>query len=69
MGTLNTELKARSVTIGQKRLDGDVVLPRKAMGLVIFAHGSGSSRSVPAGTRMWRTSWRCGASARCSLTC
>ena len=44
MGTLNTELKARSVTIGQKRLDGDVVLPRKAMGLVIFAHGSGSSR-------------------------
>jgi dienelactone hydrolase len=47
MATLNTDLKARSVTIGQKRLDGDLVLPRRAKGLVVFAHGSGSSRFSP----------------------
>jgi pimeloyl-ACP methyl ester carboxylesterase len=52
MGTLNTELKARSVAIGHKRLEGDVVLPRKAMGLVIFAHGSGSSRFSPRNTHV-----------------
>jgi dienelactone hydrolase len=50
MATLNSELKARSVAIGQKRLEGDVVLPRKAKGLVIFAHGSGSSRFSPRNT-------------------
>jgi dienelactone hydrolase len=33
MGTLNTELKAHSVAIGHKRLEGDVVLPRKAKAL------------------------------------
>jgi pimeloyl-ACP methyl ester carboxylesterase len=52
MGTLNTELKARSVAIGHKRLEGDVVLPRKATGLVIFAHGSGSSRFSPRNTHV-----------------
>jgi pimeloyl-ACP methyl ester carboxylesterase len=52
MGTLNTELKAHSVAIGHKRLEGDVVLPRKAKGLVIFAHGSGSSRFSPRNTHV-----------------
>jgi pimeloyl-ACP methyl ester carboxylesterase len=52
MSTLSTELKARSVAIGQKRLEGDVVLPRKAKGLVIFAHGSGSSRFSPRNTHV-----------------
>jgi dienelactone hydrolase len=52
MATLNTELKARSVAIGPKRLEGDVVLPRKAKGLVIFAHGSGSSRFSPRNTHV-----------------
>jgi pimeloyl-ACP methyl ester carboxylesterase len=52
MGTLNTELKARSVAIGHKRLEGDVVLPREAKGLVIFAHGSGSSRFSPRNTHV-----------------
>jgi dienelactone hydrolase len=52
MATLNTQLKAHGVAIGQKRLEGDVVLPRKAKGLVIFAHGSGSSRFSPRNTHV-----------------
>jgi dienelactone hydrolase len=52
MATLNTQLRAHSVAIGQKRLEGDVVLPRKAKGLVIFAHGSGSSRFSPRNTHV-----------------
>jgi pimeloyl-ACP methyl ester carboxylesterase len=52
MATLNTQLNAHSVAIGQKRLEGDVVLPRKAKGLVIFAHGSGSSRFSPRNTHV-----------------
>jgi dienelactone hydrolase len=52
MSTLNTDPKARSVAIGQKRLEGDVVLPAKAKGLVIFAHGSGSSRFSPRNTHV-----------------
>ena len=52
MSALNTELKAHSVAIGHKRLEGDVVLPRKAKGLVIFAHGSGSSRFSPRNTHV-----------------
>jgi putative phosphoribosyl transferase len=54
MGTISTELKSRSVAIGQKRLEGDVVLPRKAKGIVIFAHGSGSSRLSPRNTHVAR---------------
>jgi pimeloyl-ACP methyl ester carboxylesterase len=42
-----SEAKSRGVAIGQERLEGDVVLPPKAKGLVIFAHGSGSSRFSP----------------------
>jgi dienelactone hydrolase len=52
VATLNTQLKAHSVAIGQKRLEADVVLPRKAKGLVIFAHGSGSSRFSPRNTHV-----------------
>jgi putative phosphoribosyl transferase len=52
MTTRNTELKARSVAIGHKRLEGDVVRPHKAKGLVIFAHGSGSSRFSPRNTHV-----------------
>jgi dienelactone hydrolase len=52
MSALNTELKAHSVAIGHKRLEGDVVLPRNAKGLVIFAHGSGSSRFSPRNTHV-----------------
>jgi dienelactone hydrolase len=37
----------RSLTIGRQRLRGDLALPPNAEGLVVFAHGSGSSRSSP----------------------
>ena len=32
---------------GSARLDGDLHVPDRAIGLVIFAHGSGSSRFSP----------------------
>jgi dienelactone hydrolase len=54
MSTLSTEAKPRSVNIGQRRLEGEVALPRKAKGLIIFAHGSGSSRYSPRNTHMAR---------------
>ncbi len=40
---------ARSVTIpaGDATLDGDLVVPEGAVGVVLFAHGSGSSRTSP----------------------
>lgn len=42
-------MKARAVTIAadDAALPGDLVLPRAARGLVLFAHGSGSSRLSP----------------------
>jgi putative phosphoribosyl transferase len=35
------------VEIGANRLPGELVLPKQAGGLVLFAHGSGSSRHSP----------------------
>lgn len=35
------------VSIGPNRLEGQLVVPERASGLVIFAHGSGSSRFSP----------------------
>lgn len=35
------------IDIGNAELDGDLVIPDDAIGLVIFAHGSGSSRFSP----------------------
>ena len=35
------------VAIGQRRLPGILAIPQRARGLVIFAHGSGSSRLSP----------------------
>ena len=37
----------RTVTIGDKNLEGFLRLPEKVTGLVIFAHGAGSSRLSP----------------------
>jgi dienelactone hydrolase len=54
MGTVSTEAKSRKLTIGLERLEGDLVLPRSAKGLVIFAHGSGSSRFSPRNTHVAR---------------
>jgi dienelactone hydrolase len=50
-GGMSTSPTARSraypVAIGRQRLEGEIVVPGKASGLVIFAHGSGSSRLSP----------------------
>jgi dienelactone hydrolase len=35
------------VPVGDARLEGDLVLPEAAGGIVLFAHGSGSSRHSP----------------------
>src|SRR5579883_630551 len=37
----------QAVTIPPHGLSGDLVVPEKAAGVVIFAHGSGSSRHSP----------------------
>jgi dienelactone hydrolase len=47
MDTPGNECAARLVAIGGKRLEGEVIQPWQAKGLVIFAHGSGSSRFSP----------------------
>ncbi|HTT12567.1 MAG TPA: dienelactone hydrolase family protein [Burkholderiaceae bacterium] len=39
--------RIEAVTIGPQRLPGELVVPRDAAGLVVFAHGSGSSRLSP----------------------
>lgn len=40
----------RRVSIGPQRLEGVLTVPESAIGLVIFAHGSGSSRLSPRNT-------------------
>lgn len=45
--TPGLERRAVALAIPGARLDGDLVLPRDARGLVVFAHGSGSSRHSP----------------------
>jgi dienelactone hydrolase len=54
MGPLSTEAKSHNVGIGRQRLEANLVLPQKAKGLVIFAHGSGSSRFSPRNTQVAR---------------
>ena len=46
---MKTEMQMSDVAIpvGQRRLSGELVLPTDTNGLVIFAHGSGSSRHSP----------------------
>ena len=43
----NAPDQAVTITAGNVRLDGDLSLPPEATGLVVFAHGSGSSRRSP----------------------
>lgn len=43
---------SRTVKVGSHRLDGMVAVPADAKGLVIFAHGSGSSRLSPRNMRV-----------------
>ncbi len=39
-----TTERAVSISSGEVALDGDLVIPERATGIVLFAHGSGSSR-------------------------
>jgi len=41
------DFKTIGVAVGPHRLDGSLYLPRRPIGLIIFAHGSGSSRFSP----------------------
>jgi putative phosphoribosyl transferase len=43
----NPPLTAVTVEVGGRRLEGDLSVPAEASGLVVFAHGSGSSRLSP----------------------
>jgi dienelactone hydrolase len=45
--TTNTEALSVSIPAGEVTLRGDLTLPPKAQGLVVFAHGSGSGRLSP----------------------
>jgi putative phosphoribosyl transferase len=48
MSTGSTDkLRTCPVALGRHRHEGEVVIPERASGLVIFAHGSGSSRFSP----------------------
>src|ERR1700716_3993502 len=44
MQVINTE---QAVKIAPDGLDGDLVVPDRASGMVLFAHGSGSGRHSP----------------------
>jgi hypothetical protein len=52
MRTLGTASLARKVHIGDRHLEGTLSVLGAAYGLVIFAHGSGSSRMSPRNTRV-----------------
>jgi putative phosphoribosyl transferase len=41
------ESRTVSIPVGSVRLEGDLAIPRGAVGVVLFAHGSGSSRHSP----------------------
>src|SRR6516225_12411125 len=48
-GMMNSSVEERvvRVSLGEVTLDGDLAVPGAARGLVLFAHGSGSSRHSP----------------------
>lgn len=50
MSTTQNDEAARTVHVGEKQLEGLLTVPDEAKGLVIFAHGSGSSRLSPRNT-------------------
>ena len=43
----NNHERLVSITLGAAKLDGNLVIPAAAQGIVLFAHGSGSSRHSP----------------------
>lgn len=54
MNTHHLDEPVRTVHIGEQGLEGLVTVPEGARGLVIFAHGSGSSRLSPRNTQVAR---------------
>jgi putative phosphoribosyl transferase len=44
---MTTRTRQVHIPVGQVRLEGDLSLPSKPVGIVAFAHGSGSSRHSP----------------------
>ena len=44
---LPEESRMLQIPVGEVALTGDLEIPEKARGLVLFAHGSGSSRRSP----------------------
>jgi putative phosphoribosyl transferase len=47
MRTIDISHKAVRLTSGEVELEGDLEIPDRASGIVVFAHGSGSSRHSP----------------------
>jgi putative phosphoribosyl transferase len=45
----------KRVQIGSRALDGDLAVPARARGIVVFAHGSGSTRRSPRNQSVART--------------
>jgi dienelactone hydrolase len=43
-GQMTTETRPAQIRAGAALIDGDLTIPQRAVGLVVFAHGSGSSR-------------------------
>jgi dienelactone hydrolase len=43
-GHITTQTRPVQIRAGAALLDGDLTIPQRALGLVVFAHGSGSSR-------------------------
>lgn len=60
MNATQTRKAPRAVQIGRRRLEGILTIPDGAEGLVIFAHGSGSSRLSPRNTYVAQALNRCG---------
>lgn len=53
-------MKQEQVLIGPMRLAGELIVPRRAPGLVLFAHGSGSGRMSPRNRFVSESLHRCG---------
>jgi pimeloyl-ACP methyl ester carboxylesterase len=49
-----------SIRVDTVTLEGDLIVPRRASGLVLFAHGSGSSRHSPRNRRVAESLQRAG---------
>ena len=47
MRVVRSEHRLISVPVGHLNLEGNLSLPENAQGIVLFAHGSGSSRHSP----------------------